>query len=215
MKPIAEAIFFQTFNTRRLIMVQSNLQGRSQYFRFVQIAIAASAIIITIKAVSVMMFASLGSTSSSKFSYVLVLQLILAAIGITSYLSFSLNSKTLRQIGFLLGAILCGVLLGFYYGGSYTDNNPQYAIFGAIAGGIFFLILAILQYKLVALAIAFISSICAYGFALITGIRGINLFAASLYLPSIIWLSISLIYIALTVNSSIAAITKINNGFSQ
>ena len=197
-------------------MVQSNLQRRSRYFRFVQIAIASMAIIITIEAVSVMMFASLGSISTNKFSYVLVLQLILAAIGITSYLSnFSLNSKTLRQIGFFLGAILCGVLLGFYYGGSYTDNNPQYAILGAIAGGIFFLILAISQYKLVALAIAFISSICAYGFALMAGIRGINLFAASLYLPSIIWLSISFVYIALTISSSIAGITKINNGFSN
>ena len=194
-------------------MVQSNLQGRSQYFRFVQIAIAASAIIITIKAVSVMMFASLGSSSSNKFSYVLVLQLILAAIGITSYISFSLNSIALKRTCFFLSAILVGVLLGFYYGGSYTNNNPQYAILGAIAGGIFFLILAIWQYELVALAIALSSSICAYAFALIVGIRGINLFAASLYLPSIIWLIISLVYIALSVSSSIAGIIKMNNSF--
>ena len=194
-------------------MVQSNLQGRSQYFRFVQIAIAASAIIITIKAVSVMMFASLGSSSSNKFSYVLVLQLILAAIGITSYISFSLNSIALKRTCFFLSAILVGVLLGFYYGGSYTNNNPQYAILGAIAGGIFFLILAIWQYELVALALAFSSSICAYSFALIVGIRGINLFAASLYLPSIIWLIISLVYIALSVSSSIAGIIKMNNSF--
>ena len=194
-------------------MVQSNLQGRSQYFRFVQIAIAASAIIITIKAVSVMMFASLGSSSSNKFSYVLVLQLILAAIGITSYISFSLNSIALKRTCFFLSAILVGVLLGFYYGGSYTNNNPQYAILGAIAGGIFFLILAIWQYELVALALAFSSSICAYAFALIVGIRGINLFAASLYLPGIIWLIISLVYIALSVSSSIAGIIKMNNSF--
>ena len=194
-------------------MVQSNLQGRSQYFRFVQIAIAASAIIITIKAVSVMMFASLGSSSSNKFSYVLVLQLILAAIGITSYISFSLNSIALKRTCFFLSAILVGVLLGFYYGGSYTNNNPQYAILGAIAGGIFFLILAIWQYELVALALAFSSSICAYSFALIVGIRGINLFAASLYLPGIIWLIISLVYIALSVSSSIAGIIKMNNSF--
>ena len=196
-------------------MVERNSTiDRSHHLQFVTIAIAVIATIITIKAVSVMMFASLGSTSTGRVSYVLVLQIVLAAIGISSYLSNSVNlnskPKVLKQSCLFLSITLCGALLGFYYGGSYADNDPQYAIFGAIALGIIFNLVAVFQARLVATIISFIASMCAYGFASMTGIRGINLLAASLFIPGIIWSCVSLIYIGLSVANLLTGISKIN-----
>lgn len=174
------------------------------------IAIAPVAAIITIKAVSVMMFASLGASSTGKLSYVLVLQIVLATIGICGYLSISVNlNSNLSQPTFTLSSTLGGVLLGFYYGGSYTDNNLQYAVLGAIASGMLFCLGAVFRPSLMRTATAFISSICAYGFALMAGIRGINLIAAAQLTLGVVWLAVSLIYIALTVSNAIAGIAKI------
>ena len=182
------------------MLEHNSIVGRLPYSQFMAITLAVIAAIITIKAVSIMMFASLGSTPSSRLSYVLVLQTVLAVIGISSYLSNSVRSNSLlKQLSFFLTTALCGLLLGFYYAGSYTDNNPRYAIFGAIACGIIFTIIAVFQKQLVVRAISFISSICAYGFALMAGIRGINLLAAAQFTPGIIWIGISLIFIGLSV----------------
>jgi len=96
---------------------------------------------------------------------------------------------------------LSGVLLGFYYGGTYTDNNSQAAVISAIAVGIVFNLLNYYRRQAVYLAAIVIAGVCAYGFALIRGIAAINLIAGSLLIPGIIWGSVCLIYLGLAVHN--------------
>jgi len=158
-----------------------------------------------------MMFASLGQTAGSKgWGYILTLQIVLAIIGITGYLSNSvILPRIVKKCCYFILTTLCGVLLGFYYGGTYTDNNSQAAIVSAIAIGIIFNLLDRYQRQAVSIIVMLIAGICAYGFALMTGIAAINLIAGSLLVPGIIWGCVCSVYLGLTVNNLAIAFSKL------
>lgn len=187
--------------------------SRFSYDRIILIAIAIISLILTLQAVSMMMFASLGQTpNSDRWGYVLTLQVVLGIIGITGYLSNVANfsSVIVKTSHFVLNT-LCGVLLGFYYGGTYADNNSQVAVVSAIAVGIIFNLLYRWQKQIVSTVVMAIASVCAYGFASIGGIAAINLIAGSLFIPGIIWSCVCLVYLGLTVNNLAIAFKKIKD----
>ena len=186
--------------------------NRSNYRRIILIAIAVITLFLTTQAVSMMMFASLGSTSASdRWGYILTLQIVLAIVGIAGYLSNAANflPASVKKYSYFILVTLCGVLLGFYYGGTYTDNNSQAAIISAIAIGIVFNLLKYYQRQAVSIAAMVIAGFCAYGFALMRGIAAINLIAGSLLIPGIIWGSVCLTYLGLAVNNLAIAFGKI------
>lgn len=185
--------------------------SRSSYNRIMLIAIAVASLIVTLHAVSMMMFASLGQTSSSdRWGYIITLQIVLAIIGIAVYLSNSIDPLPLiAKIGNFIAVTLCGVLIGFYYGGTYTDNNSQAAVVSAIAVGIVFNLLYRWQKHIVSTVVMAIAGVCGYGFALIRGIAAINLIAGALLIPGIIWGCICLIYLGLAVYNMAIALKKI------
>ncbi|MEL6931248.1 MAG: hypothetical protein AAFO95_21900 [Cyanobacteria bacterium J06600_6] len=186
--------------------------SQSSRYRIMQIAIAFATLIITIHAVSVMISASLGFTADSdRWSYILTLQTVLAIIGLTGYLSNSVNFLPTIVTKFSRFSLItfCGVLLGFYYGGTYTNNNSQAAIVTAIAMGIIFNLVNHYQRQTVSKIVILIAGICAYGFALMRGIAAINLIAGSWLIPGIIWGCVCLIYLGLTVSNLAIAFKKI------
>jgi len=150
-----------------------------------------------------MMFASLGQTSGSKgWGYILTLQIVLATIGMTGCLSHvAKKSAAIQKFCHFVLTILCGVLLGFYYGGVYTDNNSQAAVIMAIAMSIIFYLLDRWQPRIASAMAMTIASVCAYGFALMRGVAAINLIASSLFVTGIIWACICFIYLGLTANN--------------
>ena len=184
--------------------------SKSVYIRITTVAIAVGSLIVTLHAVSMMMFASLGQTSSSdSWGYIITLQIVLAIIGIAGYLINLANLPLVAKIGNFIAVSLCGVLLGFYYGGTYTDNNSQAAVASAIAFGIIFNLLYRWQKQIVLTVVVAIASLCAYGFALMRGAAAINLIAGSLIIPGIIWGCICLVYLGLAVYNMAIALKKI------
>lgn len=179
--------------------------------RITIIAIAVISLILTLQAVSKMVFASLGSTASSNsWSYVLTLQIVMAAIGVAGYFSdWAILPKIVRKISHFVLIILSGVLLGFYYGGIYIGKNPQATVTSAIAMGIIFYLLDRWQPRIAPTVAITIATVCAYGFALMRGIAAINLIAGSLFTTGIIWGCVCLVYLWLTANNLAIAFQEI------
>ena len=123
-------------------------------------------------AVSRLIFGALGQIpNSSAWSFVLVLYGVLglagASAGISSLKSISL--KTSRLAG-TLSAVLSGALLGFFYAGSASGNNPSIAIGGAIAAGlVMFAASVFLHQALIKIAIATLTTVTTYGAAFMLG----------------------------------------------
>ena len=160
--------------------------------------------ILSFDAIATMIFGSLGKTQeSSGWNYVLTLYIFLGSLGIISTiantqskLKISLNFQSIPTV---LSATLSFALLGFYYGGTMTDNNHQVATIAAITSGAIATILSLKQNQILGAATMPIATIAAYGFAFYAGTNAIALFAVSKLLGGIFWGIICLIYIGLTV----------------
>ena len=101
----------------------------------------------------------------------------------------------------MISTLLCGALIGFYYGGIAADKNPLVALISAIALGILFGLWRWLKYHFSLAIVAFTSSIAAYGFAFFSGTQALSLFSVSNNLAGIFWLAFCLIYIAIAIKS--------------
>ena len=174
------------------------------------IFIATITTILAVNAISVMLFSSLGKTAgNSGWNYVLTLYSFLAAIGITYYLAIA---NLVKSNWFdLISALLSGALLGFYFGGIASDKDPQIATIGAIALSILFGIGFWQKYQFLSVAVGFIATVAAYGFAFFAGTQSLSLFDVSTIFPGIIWGLVCLIYIAITINNLTKGINLIKS----
>lgn len=175
-------------------------------------AIASASILITCNAISVMVFGSLGKTADNNgWSYVVTLCIVLATTGLTAYLANfkEFRSRLLKSTCLLVSVLLGGALLGFYYGGTVSNNNPEVATISAIALSLIFGICARKQYQIISVASAFISALAAYGFSLYAGTQGIASLSASINLWGVIWSIACLVYIAIALENFLTGVNKI------
>ena len=177
-----------------------------KYIGKIVVVIVAS--ILAFNAIATMLFGSLGKTpESSDWNYILTLYIFLASIGAISFaarlrlIAIFAKSKSKLRIFTIFKPLTAGLsfaLLGFYYGGSMTDNNAQVAIITAIALGVLGTVLGLKPNRLVNAAVATIATIAAYGFAFYAGTKAIALFTASQLLSGILWGIICVIYLGIT-----------------
>lgn len=159
-----------------------------------------------------MVFGSLGKTADNNgWNYVVALCIVLGTTGITAYLAnFKQRKSGLFQSACLFfSTLLSGAILGFYYGGSASNNNPQVAIISAISLSLIFGICASQRYQIISVAAAFISALAAYGFSLYAGTQGIASLSASFNLWGIVWAVVSLIYVAIALENFLIGVSKI------
>ncbi|MEM6426761.1 MAG: hypothetical protein AAF728_16630 [Cyanobacteria bacterium P01_D01_bin.128] len=102
----------------------------------------------------------------------------------------------------LLAAATTSALMGFFYGGRLTGNNPQFAIAGAAGLGLLGLGIAYqLRHGAIKAAIALNSAIAAYGFAFVMWTSGSNGVTAGRWLPGLPLWGTALVAIAITLKS--------------
>ena len=169
--------------------------------------------ILAFDAIATMLFGSLGKTpESSEWNYILTLYIFLASLGAIALIA-NLKSnlkifKIVKPIAAVLSATLSFALLGFYYGGSTTDNNPQIAIISAIALGIVGTILSLKYHQIIIEIVTSIASIAAYGFAFYAVTNASAYFSVSKLLGGILWGIICLIYLGISINNFTTILSK-------
>ena len=171
-------------------------------------------------AISIMLFGSLGTTpKNSDWNYILLLYVFIATIGIVAFIA-NIKSrlkiwKTFSFVAAVLSVTLSFALLGFYYGGSLSDNNPQIATITAIVLGTLGTILALKKNQIVLAASMTVATIAAYGFAFYAGTNAVAYFSVSKLFGGIVWSMVCLLYIGLTINNftNVLKSSRVSNAY--
>ncbi len=142
--------------------------GQPPRFLITLIFIAFLTAIIAFQAISQMSFGVLGRTpEESAWSYTVALFVSLGIAGIFAAIRGMIHrNEILQRIATTLLGATSGALLGFYYGGSSQNNNPQIAV---MSSAIACLIMAIISFYItkpyMRVTVAALGFIAAYGFA--------------------------------------------------
>ena len=155
-------------------------------------------------ALSIMLFNSLGTTpESSSWNYVLLLYFFIAIIGVINTLA---NTKSNLQFGnsfkpvaAILSVTLSFALLGFYYGGSISKNDPQIAAITAILLGLLGTILSLRKNQLAINASGIVATLAAYSFAFYAGTNAAAYLSLFKWFEGILWSVICWLYIQFTI----------------
>ncbi len=169
--------------------------------------------LLAVDAYSQMIFGVLGRTSAEPaWSYVIALYVSLAIAGTFCAARVLTGSKLIaEQVATIVSGAASGALLGFFYGGSTTNNNPQMAIAGAVIGG---LVMAIaisfrVSSRFISVGVAVAGAVAGYGFAFLVGTTAIAYSSAQKLVWAVIWGSLSIVYIGLTMTSLTLAVKEI------
>lgn len=180
---------------------------RSDIKYFIKIILTVLISILAFNAIANMLFGSLGNTSESEsWNYILTLYIFLAILGAT--IAFQ-DFKILNPFTNIVSGILSSALLGFYYGGSMTDNNSTVAIISGLLLVIVTIFLSIRKNPIIVGIFTPVTTIAAYGFAFYTGTNMISLLIASRFSDAIFWGIVCLIYIYLTTKNLLFILAKI------
>jgi hypothetical protein len=148
-----------------------------------------------------LLFGALGKTwEDSAWPFITLLLILLAAIGVLSvptYLSKYLARKL--PIGWIVG-MLNGAVLGFYYGGAFSDNHPVTALLGGVCGAALLGCLPLIKrlQALTKIGIATAGAIATYGFSFYIGTWAIAALSTGQWLLMIGLGGITLFYLWLT-----------------
>ncbi|MEM6591417.1 MAG: hypothetical protein AAF651_06135 [Cyanobacteria bacterium P01_C01_bin.73] len=181
---------------------------------FISVAIALVWAAGMFHSTSTLIFAAMGTLpGQTAYPYWIALQLALAIATLSAALHGDRNKRSGNkrngdaqtggdQNPALLAAATTSALMGFFYGGRLTGNNPQFAIAGAAGLGLLGLGIAYqLRHGAIKAAIAFNSAIAAYGFAFVMWTSGSNAVTAGRWLPGLPLWGTALVAIAITLKS--------------
>jgi Pentapeptide repeats (8 copies) len=146
-----------------------------------------------------LIFAALGQTAEDAgWTYVLVLQGVLGIAGIGDDKSIASRA---------IAAAASGALLGFFYGGSWTQNDPRFAAIGATIVGLLAAAASLKNHRGVTLALTTARAIARYGFAFLIATIAIN--HLSTQNPwGLLWSFLSMLYIQLTITALLSLVRQ-------
>lgn len=188
--------------------------GQSSKQLLMLIGVAVSVALLTFNAFSQMVFGALSKTPSDpSWSFIIALCISLAISGTSSAARAILGKKSsiVGRITLIISGAASGALIGFFYGGITTNNNPKMAIVGAVLGGLIMAITLILRVgrRLMAVAVAVAGAVSGYGLAFLLGAIAIANLSVQNLLWGMIWGILSITYIALTMVSLNFTVTEI------
>ncbi|MEM9216670.1 MAG: pentapeptide repeat-containing protein [Cyanobacteria bacterium P01_F01_bin.150] len=198
--------------------------------QMIVVAIAVMAmVILAFHAFSHMFFGGLGTIRDDPaWGYVLALQISLALAGGMTGLQ-ACSYPLWQRLGqtpsgyfhwFRVGTAMIGVmascaLIGFFYGGDLSGNNPQVAIATSVVLGIVGLAIGKgLGPRWLLAGLTLVGAIAAYGFFLTSGTNASSLFYGQRYALSFLWLGVSALYLKWTLDAFMFAIRRINAAMS-
>lgn len=200
--------------------------GRSPKLIIILILVAVFVAIINFVAISQMSFGVVEKTpEDTTWSFKIALFVSLALAGLSSGIaSFFQNSPTWKRLMKITSGAASAALLGFYYGGSSTGNNPQLAIASAAIAAIISAVICfvfgspsqgfygkIMGNTLTNIAIAMAGSINNYGLAfLISSLSAIYLSSGNLLL-GIFYTILALIMVGMSLLCFTQVIKEINS----
>ncbi|NET10731.1 MAG: pentapeptide repeat-containing protein [Merismopedia sp. SIO2A8] len=178
--------------------------GRSQVQTLVVLITTTILLILGGHAFSEMIFGGLGTTQDDpSFPYVMALNTALALAGSMTGLQQWVHQPPLLRQGIRIIAIMAVcALLGFFYGGSLTNNNPQGAIAAASTLGLVGIMIGAgwgPRWPMAGLTV--LGAIAAYGFCFTTSTYASTLLHAHHYSSGIGWGTISFLYLTWTLNA--------------
>jgi Pentapeptide repeats (8 copies) len=149
-------------------------------------------------AISRLIFAALGQTpEDSGWTYVLVLYGVLGIAGL---------GYDKRLDG--LSAAAAGAIVGFFYAGSWTENDPKFAAIGAIVCGLLAAGASFWKHRGVALTTA--RTIARYGLAFLIATIAIN--HLSTQNPwGLLWAFLSMLYVQFTITAMLTLWRQFNH----
>ncbi|HAA32761.1 MAG TPA: low-complexity protein [Cyanobacteria bacterium UBA8553] len=159
--------------------------------RFTTLVVVAVVVaVLTADALSRMIFGSLGRTLEQPAgSYILALGISMAIAGGLCACRVMTGTKSMvGRVAMIVSGTASGALLGFFYGGSTTNNNPQIAIATAVIVAV---VMAIATFRfqrgLVAVAVAVAGAVAGYGFAFLVGAIAIAFLSVQQLVWGLIW----------------------------
>jgi hypothetical protein len=158
--------------------------GRSGFQHILRIGLTLWIALVMTDAVSRLVFGGLGKTwEDQTWPLVMLLQGVLLGAGLTSTVAF-LTQHRRRYLARWCAGLLNGALVGFCYGGYFTNSNPAKATFGAIIG--VFVVAALIRFvgpqPWVMLCIWTASTIALYGFTFFVSMWTIAAWGTAHYL---------------------------------
>lgn len=176
-----------------------------QVFPFIIVVIVVALLLFDV--LSQLIFASLGQTPADPgWTYVLVLYGILGIAGMGTVAKFKPLSVFFR----IMSAAASGALLGFFYWGSWTQNDPKFAIAGAIACGLIAAGASFWNCQAITIAVTTARAITRYGFAFLIAAIAIN-YLSTQNPWGLLWGFLSMLYIQF----SITALLSLVHQFKQ
>ena len=161
-------------------------------------------LVLALHAFSHMLLGGLGTTRDAPaWGYVMALQISLAvAGGFTSLQHWRPQLQWLSAgMRMIAGMSICA-LLGFFYGGSLTGNNPQVAITTAIVLSLMGVIIGMgWGPRGLNAGITLLGAIAAYGFCFAAGTNASTVLTTQHYGAGVLWVAISMTYLKLTLDA--------------
>ena len=178
--------------------------------------------LLAFHAFSHMFFGGLGTIRQDPaWGYVLALNISLALAGGMTGLQPCWHRSTKDYPQWLpvgtamIGTMASCALIGFFYGGDLSDNNPQVAIATAVVLGLIGLVIGRgVGPRWLTAGLTMVGAIAAYGFFLTAGTHASTLLHGQEYSLGVFWLGISAVYLKWTLDALSLATQRVNAAMS-
>ena len=176
----------------------------------VGVIVAAIATLLTANAVMRTVFPSLGEPVGGKnWSYIVALIVSLGISAAGSGIKRVITPQ-FHKLAFVLSATASGAFLGFVYAGLAADKNTQFAVLGAIIGGLLMAFFSLrFPTQIVAVAVASTAAVAGYGLAFWFWAVAIACLTGQQLVWGIGLSTLALTYLTLTFNSLVITIKEI------
>ncbi|MEP0903296.1 pentapeptide repeat-containing protein [Nodosilinea sp. FACHB-13] len=187
--------------------------GQTRRQVFLPLMVAGAFALALAYGLSQMVFGALGQTPEQSAWMSVVMLHIFAGVAGTGSASRALVGRDVSasRAGLYLSGVCSAALAGFFYLGSYFDQNLKAAIAGAIAGASLAIVFSLMAKKPMRVFIPAMGAIAAYGFSFLIWTAAIAHLSARQYIWGVCLGALSLVYVWF----AICSLRAVGHGVSQ